>query len=340
MADIIISPPAVNTSLSVVIPAYNNERYINRAIESVLRQTHPANEIIVVDDGSTDNTANVVKAFGKKIYYLHQANAGPGAARNNGVRAAKSTWIAFLDSDDEWLDHHLESHLNILCHRPELMWSCGNYYQHLNCENRRAPRLLPQQLKRLLNGKDFFDDYFCALRYDAHGWTGTMIIQRDLLLQAGLFRENISFAEDLDLWLRIATQHPRIGCVIEPTSVYYLHGEDSLVGSLTHQRKLQWFAEVLSDNISRTRAAGRWPAFKPAAVHLLRLHIRSGLFDPQGNPARTLLHAFADILPGWYRLIMGILVRFPRATARGCRVISHIVRRLKLRRQVVRRPPQ
>ncbi|HOM77565.1 MAG TPA: glycosyltransferase family A protein, partial [Anaerohalosphaeraceae bacterium] len=89
-------------SISVVIPAYNCQAYIRRAIDSVLGQSRPADEIIVVDDGSTDGTAEAVRTYGAKVILIQQENAGVSAARNAGIRAASGDWIAFLDADDEW----------------------------------------------------------------------------------------------------------------------------------------------------------------------------------------------------------------------------------------------
>ena len=94
-------------SLSVVIPTHDRAALVGRAIESALRQTVPPREVVVVDDGSTDDTRARVEAFGPGVRYLHQGNAGVSAARNHGVRAATGTWIAFLDSDDRWAPNHL-----------------------------------------------------------------------------------------------------------------------------------------------------------------------------------------------------------------------------------------
>jgi glycosyltransferase involved in cell wall biosynthesis len=95
-------------TISVVIPVYNRERLIGRAIASALEQTYPPREVIVVDDGSNDQTGARCQAFGDKIHYLHQENAGPAVARNHGIEAAVSDWVAFLDSDDLWAPDHLE----------------------------------------------------------------------------------------------------------------------------------------------------------------------------------------------------------------------------------------
>ena len=114
-------------NVSVVIPAYNACEYIGRAIESVLGQTRAADEIIVVDDGSTDGTGTQVKKFGERVRYIHQENSGPSASRNAGVLAAKSEWIAFLDADDEWLPKHLQLQTELLGRNNGLVWSTANY---------------------------------------------------------------------------------------------------------------------------------------------------------------------------------------------------------------------
>src|ERR1041385_8897165 len=89
-----------SSGVSVVIPAYNYARFLPAAIDSALWQEYPASEIIVVDDGSTDNTAEVVKGYGERVRYIHQSNAGLPAARNTGIKAARFDHVAFLDADD------------------------------------------------------------------------------------------------------------------------------------------------------------------------------------------------------------------------------------------------
>jgi glycosyltransferase involved in cell wall biosynthesis len=106
-------------NISVVIPTYNRNFCIGRAIASVLRQTCAATELIVVDDGSTDNTRDLIASYGSAVKYLFQPNAGVSAARNTGVRAARSDWIAFLDSDDEWLADKLRVQCTDLSNHPQ-----------------------------------------------------------------------------------------------------------------------------------------------------------------------------------------------------------------------------
>ena len=104
----------MSTTVSVVIPVYNSSEYIARTIESVLAQTHKPDEIIVVDDGSTDETRQKVTQYEPKVKYIYQTNAGTSAARNTGIKTSSSEWIAFLDADDEWLPEYLQKQLALL----------------------------------------------------------------------------------------------------------------------------------------------------------------------------------------------------------------------------------
>jgi glycosyltransferase involved in cell wall biosynthesis len=107
-------------TLSVIITVFNREVYLREALESVVRQTRPADEIIVIDDGSTDQSAEVARSFGRRVSCLSQRNQGVGAARNAGLAQAHGELIAFLDSDDLWLENKLEVQANFLAAHPEL----------------------------------------------------------------------------------------------------------------------------------------------------------------------------------------------------------------------------
>ena len=106
--------------VSCVIPVFNGERHVREAIDSVLAQTHRPIEIVVVDDGSTDGTADAVRLYGDQVRYAHQANAGPPAARNHGLALARGDFVAFLDADDRWLPEKLAVQLARFAERPEL----------------------------------------------------------------------------------------------------------------------------------------------------------------------------------------------------------------------------
>ncbi|HBA66860.1 MAG TPA: hypothetical protein DCZ48_11915, partial [Methylococcaceae bacterium] len=101
-------------NISVVIPAYNSAEFIADAVNSILKQTRPITEIIIVDDGSTDNTQQIVEALPGPITYIKQPNQGPSAARNTGIKTANSEWIAFLDADDQWTTDKIDKQLKLL----------------------------------------------------------------------------------------------------------------------------------------------------------------------------------------------------------------------------------
>jgi glycosyltransferase involved in cell wall biosynthesis len=132
--------------VSVVVPTHNGERYIAEALDSILAQTAPPAEIIVVDDGSTDEGPRIARSYGARVNVLHQANAGAAAARNTGVAAVTQPYIAFLDHDDLWTPHKLELQLAALAARPELAGVFGHMVEFVSPDAPAdvAGRLVPQ----------------------------------------------------------------------------------------------------------------------------------------------------------------------------------------------------
>src|SRR5713101_7619017 len=114
--------------ITVVIPCYNYGEYISDAIKSILAQTYPVREIIVVDDGSTDDTSNQLSRFGKSVKHLYQPHRGPSSARNTGIQAAKYPWIAFVDADDWWLPRKIERQVEALTRHPTAVLSYTSLY--------------------------------------------------------------------------------------------------------------------------------------------------------------------------------------------------------------------
>ena len=319
--------------ISVVIPAYNAGRFLARTIDSVLAQTCGAQEIIVVDDGSTDDTAEVARTYGSKIRYIAQANAGASVARNTGIEAAAGEWIAFLDADDEWLPEKLAKQTELLKKNPDLVWTTGNFIRCACNSNRRGPHLNPGRAEMMLEGKEFCEDYFAALPRGLDGWTGMMLIRRDVLFEAGLFRPGQLRANDYDMWWRIAYRWPKIGYLAEPLAVYHLDVEGSIIrrhkdGAISR--------DLIQRHLELARQHGRVDDFRPCATYLLRRWMRSMLFDEQPREIRAMIRQFGDLLPAAYKALMWILTAFPKTTAAGCRLISRIVRLLGLRKRLVR----
>ena len=211
----------MSVSISVVIPAYNTRRFIDRAIESVLRQTLPACETIVVDDGSSDGTGNVVANY-PQVRYIRQGNRGAAAARNRGIAEARGEWIAFLDSDDEWLPWRLERQWALLRVRPDVAWASGAF------ERCRAGRY------RGIQEDPGREPYRRAMKILGHRMvlhTCTMLIRRDILEDIGAFDESLRSSEDLDLWVRIAQRWPILAYVADPVFHYHVRRGGSLTAN-------------------------------------------------------------------------------------------------------------
>jgi len=315
-------------TISVVIPAYNAAEYIGRAIDSVLAQTRRPDEIIVVDDGSTDDTASIVETYGSQVRLIRQENAGVSAARNTGIDAATGEWIAFLDSDDEWLKEKLQLQVELLGRNSELVWSTANFiYCHCG-QDYHCQKLDEKTGEALLNGVDFFEDYFDAYIKAAAGWTGTMIVKRSVLIDAGLFRPEQLRFNDEDMWWRIAYQHPRIGYNSKPLAVYHMHVPDSVTKKYEVPENLD---QLIANHIKIAAEYGKLEQFKPCAEHVLRYWIHQYWFDDRITHIRETAERFDRVLPPLYKLALRLLTIWPRATSTCMPVLSRINRILRLR---------
>lgn len=324
-------------TVAVIIPAYNISEYIGRAIESVLAQTRTADEIIIVDDGSTDDTAEKIKSFGDKVTYIFQENKGLSGARNTGIRAVVSTWIALLDGDDEWLPEYLEKQTELIGRNPELVWSAGNYLRCLCDEKRQGASIDITKVKKLLEGKDYFNNYFYALRNGAGGSANTMMIRREVFEQVGMFDENQPFAEDLDMWWRITYYRPNVGFVAEPLSVYHMARPGALSQSPSSSSIV-----ILSELIQKHRKLacehGQSEQFDLLASRMVTSWIRSLLFQNNPKLISEFMATFNDLLSLRFKAMVRLLILCPGATAVVCHAISRIVRTLNLRKKVFRQP--
>ena len=326
-------------AISVVIPAYNIGKLVARAIDSVLAQTHQSDEIIVVDDGSTDDTASAIKSYGSKVHYIYQANLGLAGARNTGIRAATCEWVAFLDGDDEWLPDNLRLHMGSLKRNSDLVWSAGNFDNFLADKNRRQSYIRSDKGLKLLSGKDYFDDFFDAYMNDAAGNANTMIIKRRILHEAGLFRQELPFAEDTDMWFRIAMQWPRIGFIPQPVAVYHLQRPGSLMDFTHSAKRLEVICDILERSAALAKEHNRMDKFAPCAGFLLRRIIRSSLFEYRmAQLVKDMVRRFDTFLSPGYKKRTLFLAQSPRGTAFVLHAVSRIVRVFNLRRRVVRPP--
>ncbi len=325
--------------VSVIIPAYNIENYIARAIECVLAQTYPASEIIVVDDGSTDNTANIVKQFPETVQYIYQDNQGAGIARNRGIEAAQHDWIAFLDGDDEWLNNFLELHVDLLKRNPHLKWSSSNLYSYRKEDDRKSIKCSTKLLKKLLNGKDYFDDFYDAYRFDAMGNSNSMMIHHSCFKKVGLFGK-IPSGEDADMWNRIALSYPQIGFICEPISVYHLQRPGSTMNEIDYKKQFDATADNVARVIELAKNTDRFGPVERCMKNRIQRLIRGYLFRHEhAIYVKDLNRRFKTILPPGYRLLINLLATFPRSTELILMTISKTLRILPMY-HTVKRPPR
>lgn len=320
-------------NISVVIPAYNAGGTITNTIESVIAQTIKPSQVIVVDDGSTDNTAEIVKQF-ESVTYIHQQNAGVSSARNAGVKAATGDWIAFLDADDQWIEKKLELQINILKNNPDLVWTTGNYLQCLKGKEIEQPLVSPNKAKALLGGKDHFD-YLIAFKNHCRGWTGTMLIKKEVLEQVGLFNTERHLGEDIELWFRIAFKYPAIGFNAEPLAIYNMDTAESLTATDFSTDDYIDFVKNLTQSAAEH---GRLESFKPIVSEMTSLRIRSLLFENRPDDIRRLLLELGFLLNPAFKLLISMLMISPKLTASVCHMISKVVRKLKLRNPTIKPP--
>lgn len=232
-----VSPNPQAPRVSVVIPAYNAERCIGEAIQSVLKQSYREWEVVVVDDGSTDRTSEVVAGFGERVRYLRQTNAGAAAARNAGIREARGELIAFLDADDVWLPDKLQLQVAYLDAHPET----ALVYADVQMQ-REDGRLLPSYLaeKKHAGSGRIFDAV--VQEYFIH--TSSTLIRRSCLEEVGGFDPALKTAEDRDLWLRLAYRWP-VGLVEQPLALVRRSPGSLSNLEFSSARRVQMFEKAL-----------------------------------------------------------------------------------------------
>lgn len=227
---------------SIVIPLYNKEKYILKTIESVLKQTHQDFELIIVDDGSTDNSLNLIDAIkDKRIRIIGQENGGVSKARNTGVKMAKSEWVAFLDADDEYLPEFLyEVEKFILEHRSyNLSFVGANYYLGRN------KKIAINDIK--ISGKISYFRHFRNNRSPNN--SSTTVVRKDKFLEVGGFPEGIKQFEDWIAWMKLAFVGD-FGYISKPLGIYN-YVEDSVANSNRNCRDFFNDASLLPKTICR-----------------------------------------------------------------------------------------
>ncbi len=242
--------------VSAIIPAYNAARFLPEAVESIRRQNYEPLEIIVVDDGSADATADVARGLGDDIRYVPQANRGPAAARNHGLRLAQGEVIAFLDADDLWPDDKLEVQMGRLLEEPHLQVILG-MAQYVRLPGARHGRF---PLEHLTDGVE------CT-------YLSASIFRREAFEAVGPFDESLWTGEDQDWFLRAMEKGIPMAGVKHVTHIYRLHTSNMTLGLRAAELGMVAFVKRSLDR--RRRAGG---AAKP-------LPALSDFFERSSPPA-------------------------------------------------------
>ncbi len=227
--------------ISVVIPVYNRPKMVKRAVRSVLKQTRPPEELIIVDDGSTDATPETLTALWQEAPDLirverHEENRGVSAARNTGIRRGTSGWIALLDSDDTWKPEKLERQERYHRAHPELLISqCNEIWI------RDGERVNKRDIHRKREGRYFTDSLKrCLVTPSA------VMIHRRIFRHIGYFDTDLPVCEDYDLWLRVLVRYP-IGLLDEPLVIRYAGHPDQL--SAKHWGMDRWRVAAMEKHL-------------------------------------------------------------------------------------------
>jgi glycosyltransferase involved in cell wall biosynthesis len=205
-------------SISVVIPAFNASKHISRTIESVLRQTLPADEIVVVDDGSTDDTGAIAASFGPPVRVIRTPNSRLPATRNRGVQEAKGEWIAFIDADDLWVDNKLERQMQELSRHPEAdLCYTGRI---LLVEGPDSTELC--DVIKVPPAATIAEELFHINKFPP----SCVVIRRSTFLAVGGHDTSFPYVEDWELWLRLLKAGVKFVDCPEPLLRYRVHPDN------------------------------------------------------------------------------------------------------------------
>lgn len=271
-----LRPPQNAPLVSIIIPTHNRGDWLRDAIDSALAQTWPAVEVIVVDDGSTDGTAELLNTYQDRVRVAHQDNQGVSTARNHGLRLAQGEYVTFLDDDDLILPEKIEKQMTWLQKNRGYRWVHSRYLM-VDSDKRPLLRvgLLPE------------GEVLAKLACQNFLWMGAPLMEKALVAQAGGFNPRYSIAADFELWLRIAAQTPHLGCVQEPLGAYRLHGSSMVTNIHQLEREIM---TILDAFFAQNDLPSSVMSARPAAYAewLLWLAMRYAASDSQADAARCI----------------------------------------------------
>lgn len=251
--------------VSAIIPVYNGSNYINDAINSVLKQTYSNIEIIVIDDGSTDNTWEIIKTYGDKIKGIHKDNGGVSSALNVGIKNMAGTWFAWLSHDDCWHPEKIEKQIEYVLNNPE----CYVCYTGTNSIDEKGDIIeysgtnglwysSGDNIRRLVKQKNYISGI-------------TPIVHRSCFQKVGVFNENYRYGQDLDMWIRLMC-HYQFDLIPEQLASGRIHSMQ--VGARLTKRCLDEYRMICQSYLTKTM----YPYYFPRCKNNIVLKIRCMFF--------------------------------------------------------------
>ncbi|MEH6648958.1 MAG: glycosyltransferase family 2 protein [Motiliproteus sp.] len=268
--------------VSIIIPVYNGEKYIGDCIQSVVNQSYPNKQIIVVDDGSTDASRQVVEDFGDQVEYHYQKNAGSAVARNTGIDQAKGCYIAFNDGDDLWAPERLHQQVNFLEMHPEYGVATGRF-QHVDQNFKLSSAVAvdtsqPPEVNEAMSGWVYHTLFECS-------WYHIIAaLVRAEVLKEVRFNPDFRRGQDYDFWLQLA-HHAKVA-QLESNYAYYRKNQESI----SHKPHLRNYrAEIMEHNLNTFGASSK--DGRTVSQHNLDLIFFNVWFE----------YGYELFLGGWYR---------------------------------------
>ncbi len=229
--------------LSVIIPLYNKELYIQNTLTSVLNQTFTDFEIIIVNDGSTDNSLEIVSRFkDERIIIINQQNSGASSTRNKAIQHAQTDYIAFLDADDFWFPNHLEELVKLI----KAFSNCGMYcsrYQTVIAKNHTIINSFSYSFPDSFSG--IIPDFFKASLVNRVATSSSIIVPKHIIIENDGFNTAISSGQDLELWTKIGIKH-KVAINNTISAIYHFETPNSLAKTAITKKTLMDFTQFLT----------------------------------------------------------------------------------------------
>jgi len=224
--------------VSVIIPAYNRAQLLPRALATVFAQTYKDYEVIVVDDGSTDDSPQVVKQFAGRVKYIRKENGGSASARNRGIEEAQGEYIAFLDSDDTWVPEKLAEQVKVLdAHK-----NVGIVYARMPIINEKGEQVGIKPAG--ISGRTFKE----LLEYWGDLPTSTVMTRKECFVKAGMFDTALTTMQDIDMWLRISRYYDLYEIENKSLAYYYRHDEQITKSKIrVYQGLVRIYTKILNN---------------------------------------------------------------------------------------------